>query len=46
LGFQHFVHPQTWLCAHWPLIDTVTFLSEHLHDNVPPAKLAAPGFSP
>src|SRR4249919_725435 len=45
-GFQHFVQPQTWLCAHWPLIVTVTLLVVHLHCSVPPAKFGAAGLRP
>src|SRR2546422_3263723 len=45
-GFQHFVQPQTWLCALWLAIDTVTFLSGHLQVSVPPAKFAAAGLMP
>src|SRR6185312_10561655 len=40
-GFQHLVQPHTWLWADCPLTETVTLLSAHLHDSVPPAKLAA-----
>src|SRR5881628_2260005 len=46
LGFQHLVHPQTWLWALWPLIDTATFRSEHLQYSAPPAKFAAAGLMP
>src|SRR5687767_778918 len=46
LGFQHFVQPQTWLWADWPLIDTATLLSEHLQYSVPPAKFARAGLIP
>jgi len=45
-GFQHLVQPQTWLWALCPLIDTATFLSEHLQYSVPPAKFAAAGLMP
>src|SRR5262249_35435469 len=45
-GFQHFVHPQTWLCAIWAPIDTVTCCELHLHLSVPPAKFFAAGFKP
>src|SRR3989442_16036474 len=45
-GFQHLVQPQAWLCALWPVIDTVTFLSEHLQFSVPPAKFGAAGLMP
>src|SRR5438874_2498079 len=46
LGLQHFVQPQRWLWADWPLIDTATLLSEHLQYSVPPAKFAAAGLMP
>src|ERR1700757_2987537 len=45
-GFQHLVHPHTWLCAHWPVIATATFLSGQWQSNAPPAKFAAAGFTP
>ena len=45
-GFQHFVQPQAWSWATWPLMLTVTGLDAHLHFNVPPAKLGDSGFSP
>src|SRR3954453_21044429 len=45
-GFQHLVQPHTWLCADWPVIETVTLLSAHLQDSVPPAKLGAAGLMP
>src|SRR5262249_42179807 len=45
-GFQHFVQPQTWLCAVLPFRLTVTGLEVHLQEGVPPAKLAEPGFTP
>ena len=45
-GFQHFVQPQTWLKAAWPLIETATLLVEHLQYSVPPAKFAAAGLRP
>src|SRR4029077_16400966 len=45
-GFQHLVHPQMWLCAHWPVIATVTLLLGQRQTNVPPAKFAAAGFNP
>src|SRR5271168_1014484 len=45
-GFQHLVHPHTWLKAHWAVTVTSTGLLAHLHWSVPPAKLAEPGFTP
>src|SRR5262252_7199942 len=45
-GFQHFVQPQTWLNAAWPLMETVTLFDAHLHCNVPPAKFGAAGLRP
>src|SRR5713101_7335892 len=45
-GFQHLVHPQTWLWAHWPVIATATFRSGQWQTSVPPAKCAAAGFVP
>src|ERR1700756_55864 len=41
-GFQHWVHPQAWLCATSPLTPTLTGLSLHLQIRVPPAKLVEP----
>src|SRR5438270_8560076 len=46
LGFQHFVQPQTWLWALWPLMVTATFPSVHLQYSVPPEKFAAAGLMP
>src|SRR3954464_1748142 len=45
-GFQHFVQPQTWLCADCPLICTSTLLREQLHHSDPPAKSIAAGLIP
>src|SRR5215471_17204679 len=45
-GFQHLVQPHTWLYAHWPLMLSSTGLLAHLQSSVPPAKFAAPGFTP
>src|SRR4051812_38459019 len=45
-GFQHLVQPHTWLCADWPVIETVTLLLAHLQDSVPPAKLGAAALMP
>jgi hypothetical protein len=45
-GFQHFVQPQTWLCAICPLMVTVTGSLLHLHLSVPPAKFGAAGLRP
>src|SRR5262245_40963531 len=46
VGFQHLVHPHTWLWAHWPVIATATFLSGQWQTSVPPAKSATAGFVP
>src|SRR6476659_10267480 len=46
LGFQHLVHPQTWLCAHWPFIDIATCLSLKWQVSVPPATFADAGCNP
>src|SRR4051794_5792641 len=45
-GFQHLVHPHTWLCAVWPPMLTSTGLLVHLHTRVPPVKFAEPAFTP
>src|SRR5712672_1820736 len=45
-GFQHLVHPHTWLWAHWAPIVTSTGLLAHLHWSIPPAKLGEPGGTP
>src|SRR3989442_12276779 len=45
-GFQHLVHPHTWLWAHWLSIATATFLSGQWQTSVPPAKFLAAGFMP
>src|SRR5215471_21777799 len=45
-GFQHFVQPQTWLCADCAPIETVTFCEPHLHESVPPEKPFAAGLKP
>src|SRR5690554_1275105 len=39
-GFQHLVQPQTWLCAHCPLICTCTGLLVHRHVKVPPENVS------
>src|SRR5690606_31992987 len=39
-GFQHLVQPQTWLCAHCPLICTCTGLLAHRHVKVPPENVS------
>src|ERR1700731_3390795 len=46
LGLQHWVQPQTWLCATCAPIDTLTGLSVHLQVRVPPAKSFDPCFTP
>src|SRR5580704_8554252 len=46
LGFQHFVQPQAWLCADCAPTATLTGLSVHLQDRVPPAKSFAPCLTP
>src|SRR5262245_36435160 len=45
-GFQHLVHPHTWLNAHWAVTVTSTGLLVHWHTSVPPPKLAEPGLTP
>src|SRR5262249_37532129 len=45
-GFQHLVHPQAWLYAIWPPIDTLTGFFSQRQVNVPPAKLAEPCLMP
>src|SRR5262245_55133871 len=45
-GFQHFVHPHTWLWAVCAATRTWTGLLAHLQVSVPPAKLALPAFTP
>src|SRR6202030_1686283 len=45
-GLQHWVQPQTWLCATCAPIDTLTGLSVHLQDRVPPAKSFDPCLTP
>ena len=45
-GFQHLVHPQTWLYAVLPSRLTVTGLEPHLQVSVPPEKFALPALTP
>src|SRR5688500_17713244 len=45
-GFQHFVQPQTWLCAVWLVTVTVTAWSLHRQVSVPPEKFELPGLTP
>src|SRR5687768_17151267 len=45
-GFQHLVHPHTWLKDTLPSIDTVTESFVHRHTSVPPAKSFAPALTP
>src|SRR5437773_2072186 len=45
-GFQHFVQPQTWLCADCDLTDTVTASLLHWQLSVPPANDDDPALTP
>src|ERR1700730_15908957 len=45
-GFQHLVHPHTWLWADWEVMVTSTGLLVHLHWSVPPVKFGEPGRTP
>jgi len=45
-GFQHLVQPHTWLNATFDATRTVTGSRVHLQVSVPPAKPAAPCFTP
>src|SRR5262245_26953541 len=45
-GFQHFVHPQTWLYEQFAEMTTSTGLLAHRQRSVAPEKSFAPGFSP
>jgi hypothetical protein len=45
-GFQHFVQPQTWLCAIAERIATFTGCVAQRQDSVPPANLLLPAGNP
>ena len=45
-GFQHWVQPQTWLCAVCAPIFTSTLSVAQLQLSVPPAKLGSPFLTP
>src|SRR6186713_1079571 len=45
-GFQHLVHPQAWLWATLPLMETVTGSEAQWQVSVPPLNFLAPGLRP
>src|SRR5204862_512362 len=46
LGFQHLVHPHTWLCAYCVVTETVTASLPHWHVSVPPLNDDEPALTP
>src|SRR5678815_793673 len=45
-GFQHLVHPQAWLCATLPLMETVTGSVAQWQVSVPPLNFLLPALTP